>query len=268
MRIKINLLIALVSLSILFNSCKKDAPFVPLFSISDDIKLGKQVVTEIEVTNKAQYPLLDSATNVAAYQFLYGIRNEILNSGKVVYKDEFEWRLRIIKDDTTLNAFCTPGGYIYVYTGLIKYLSSKDQLAGVIGHEMAHADRRHTSRSMQTQYGVGTLLNILLGNDNATLQQIASGIYLLKNSRDHESEADEYSVKYLCPTSYNAAGAAGFFQKMIDDGYTENRLASFFSTHPSPANRVENIQQQKIDDGCNGSGTFDAEYNAFKNLIP
>lgn len=268
MRLKLGLVLTLFVVSIGFNSCKKDAPFVPLFSISDDIKLGKQVVTEIEVTNKAQYPLLDSASNVAAYQFLYGIRDQILASGKVVYKDEFEWRLRIIKDDTTLNAFCTPGGYIYVYTGLIKYLNSKDQLAGVIGHEMAHADRRHTSRSMQTQYGIGTLLNILLGNDNATLQQIASGIYLLKNSRDHESEADEYSVKYLCPTPYNAAGAAGFFQKMINDGYTENKLASFFSTHPSPANRVENITQQKIDDGCTGTGTFDVEYANFKALLP
>ena len=268
MRLKINIICLLLLVGFSFNSCKKDAPFVPLFSISDDIKLGQQVVTEIEVTNKAQYPIVDSASNVAAYQFLYGIRNEILNSGKVVYKDEFEWRLRIIKDDTTLNAFCTPGGYIYVYTGLIKYLDSKDELAGVIGHEMAHADRRHTSRSMQTQYGIGTLLSVLLGNDNATLQQIASSIYLLKNSRDHESEADEYSVKYLCPTVYNAAGAAGFFQKMIDDGYTENRLASFFSTHPSPANRVENINQQKVDDGCAGNGTFDAQYASFKTLLP
>jgi Zn-dependent protease with chaperone function len=268
MRLRYNLLFALIFLSFFLNSCKKDAPFVPLFSISDDIKLGKQVVNEIEVTNRVQFPVLDSASNIAAYRFLYGIRDEILNSGKVVYKDEFEWRLRIIRNDTTLNAFCTPGGYIYVYTGLIKFLNSKDQLAGVLAHEMAHADRRHTSRSMQTQYGVTTLLNILLGNDNSTLQQIASGIYLLKNSRDHESEADEYSVKYLCPTSYNAAGAAGFFQKMIDEGYTENRLASFFSTHPSPVNRVENILQQKIDNGCIGNGFFDAEYNAFKNLIP
>lgn len=261
-------LFILVLFAFTLNSCKKDAPFVPLFSISDDIKLGKQVVTEIEVTNKNQYPLLDSATNVAAYKFLYDIRNEILGSGKVVYKDEFEWRLRIIKDDTTLNAFCTPGGYIYVYTGLIKYLDSKDQLAGVLGHEMAHADRRHTSRSMQTQYGVGTLLSILVGDDYATLQQIASTIYLLKNSRDHESEADEYSVNYLCPTPYNAAGAAGFFQKMINEGYTENQLASFFSTHPSPTNRVQNINQQRIDDGCTGTGTFDAQYAAFKSLIP
>jgi predicted Zn-dependent protease len=250
-----------------FSSCKKDAPFVPLFSISDDIALGKQVEAEI-AKDPAQFPILDSASNLQAYQFLYGIRNEILNSGAVVYKDDFPWKLRIVRNDTTLNAFCTPGGFIYVYTGLIKYLDSKDQLAGVIGHEMAHADRRHTSRSMQAQYGVITLLNIVLGKDNETLTQIAGSIYLLKNSRDHESEADDYSVRYLCPTPYNAAGASGFFQKLINEGYTESRLASFFSTHPSPTNRVQNINEQKVDLGCSGTGTFDAQYAAFKQLMP
>lgn len=259
--------VMLVFTLFIFNSCKKDAPFVPLFSINDDIELGKKVVLEIE-SNPTQFPLLSESTYASAYAYINGIRAEILNSGAIVYKDEFEWKFKIIKDDTTLNAFCTPGGYIYVYTGLIKYLDSKDQLAGVIGHEMAHADRRHTSRSMQTQYGVSTLLNIVLGNDNELLQQIATNLYALKNSRDHEAEADEYSVKYLCPTPYNAAGAAGFFQKLIADGYNENRLASFFSTHPSPTNRVQDINEHKLDFGCTGSLTDNSGYTAFKNSLP
>jgi beta-barrel assembly-enhancing protease len=249
-----------------FSACDKDAPFVPLFSISDDLKLGKQVEAEI-AANPTQYPVLDSATNQQAYAFLYTMRNDILNSGKIVYKDEFAWRLKIIKDDSTLNAFCTPGGYIYVYTGLIKYLDSRDQLLGVMGHEMAHADRRHTSRSMQSQYGVQVLLDIILGNSSA-VTDIANNIYALKNSQEHEKEADEYSVIYLCPTSYNAAGAAGFFQKMIDEGYTENQLQSFFSTHPSPANRVQKINEKRDDLGCSGTNVGVTEYAAFKALIP
>ena len=53
-----------------------------------------------------------------------------------------------------LNAFCTPGGYIYVYTGLIKYLDNEAQLAGVLGHEIAHADLRHVTDQLTEQYGV------------------------------------------------------------------------------------------------------------------
>lgn len=266
MRIKLSITLLLLTI-ITFNSCTKDAPFVPFFSISDDRSLGAQVAAEI-ASKPSEYPVLDSATNAAAYQYLYAIRNQILASGKVIYKDDFSWRLRIIKSDTTLNAFCTPGGYIYVYTGIIKYLDSKDQLAGVLGHEMAHADRRHTSRSMQAQYGVDLLLNVVLGKDLSAISGIASGMYQLKNSREHEKEADEYSVKYLCPTPYNAAGAAGFFVKLEADGVECGGLQKFFSTHPCPENRIANINANKVSEGCTGSGTFDADYANFKALLP
>ena len=66
--------------------------------------------------------------------------------------------LRIIHDDSTLNAFCTPGGYIYIYTGILKFLDSEDEFAGVLGHEIAHADLRHSTRQMTKQYGVQILL--------------------------------------------------------------------------------------------------------------
>ena len=265
MRIKLSLILLIGVIS--FNSCKKDSPFVPFFSISDDRKLGAQVSAEI-ANKPSEYPILDSATNRSVYAYLYAIRNEILNSGKVVYKDDFSWRLRVVRGDTTLKAFCTPGGYIYVYTGILKYLDSKDQLAGVLGHEMAHADRRHTSRSMQSQYGVELLLNIVLGKDLAQVSQIASGMLQLKNSREHEKEADEYSVKYLCPTPYNAAGAAGFFTKLEASGIQCGGIQQFFSTHPCPDNRIANITTTKTTEGCTGIGTFDVDYANFKALLP
>ena len=122
-------------------------------------------------------------------------------------------RTRIIHDDSTLNAFCTPGGYIYVFTGLIHYLDSEDQLAGVMGHEIAHADRRHSTDQMTKQYGISLLLSAI-GGDESAIAQVASGLLLLKYGRGAESEADEFSVRYLCPTEYNAAGGAGFFEKI------------------------------------------------------
>ena len=98
-----------------FNSCKKDAPLVLLFSLDDDIKLGKQVVAEIE-QKPGEFPLLSETQYASAYAYINGIRSEILNSGAIVYKDEFEWKFKIIHNDSVYNAFCTPGGYIYIYT--------------------------------------------------------------------------------------------------------------------------------------------------------
>lgn len=220
-----------------------------LFTVEQDKQLGAQVAAEID-GNKAQYPLLDSSKNVAAYQMLYRVRDAILNSGEVDFKDDFAWRLRIIKDDSTLNAFCTPGGYIYVYTGIMKYLDNEAQLAGVLGHEIAHADQRHSTRQMTKMFGVQVLLDILAG-DSKMLKEVTSAIIGLKNSRKHETEADRMSVEYLCPTPYNAAGGAGFFEKIQAAG--GQRTPEFLSTHPDPGKRVETFYNTKKELGCSGS---------------
>src|SRR5690554_798942 len=195
---------------------KKSISDFNLFTIENDKQLGKEVAMEIE-SNPQEYPILDSAKNATAYKYLYDIRDRILNSGKVEHKNDFAWRLRIIHDDQTKNAFCTPGGYIYVYTGLMKYLDSEEQLAGVLAHEIGHADLRHSTRQMTKLYGVETLLNMLAG-DRALIKDITKSIIGLKFSRTHETEADKASVTYLCPTDYVAAGGAKFFEKIEAEG--------------------------------------------------
>src|SRR5690606_7457045 len=103
---------------------------------------------------------------------------------------------------------------------------------------------------------------------NNTLKNIVANLLALKYSRDDESQADEYSVIYLCPTNYKADGAAAFFQKLIDEGRGTGNL-EFLSTHPNPDNRVANIHQHKNEKQCIGTGTFDAEYQNLKNnLLP
>jgi beta-barrel assembly-enhancing protease len=236
-----------------------------LFTIDQDRQLGAQVATEID-RNPKEYPVLDSASNREVYAYVYKVRNNILNSGKIQHKDDFKWRVRIIKNDSTLNAFCTPGGYIYVYTGILKYLDNEAQLAGVLGHEIGHADLRHSTRQMTKIYGIDVLLSILAG-DRQLLRQITEGIIGLKFSRDHETEADEASVRYLCPTSYPADAGAGFFQKMQDAG-GGNNPPEFLSTHPNPANRIEHFHEAKIEQGCQGASSYDAEYKAMVRRLP
>lgn len=234
-----------------------------LFTIQQDIDLGKQVAAEIE-SNPAEYPILDSASNVAAYAYIYNIRNTILNSGKVKYKNEFVWRFRIIDDSKTLNAFCTPGGYIYIYTGIIKFLDNEAELAGVIGHEMAHADLRHSTRQMTKLYGVQILINATLGEREA-IKQITAGLIGLKFSREHETEADRMSVEYLCGTPYQADGGAGFFEKIEAMG--GGKQPEFISTHPSPDNRIENYKKWAKDSNCQGTENYQMRYDEFKRLF-
>ncbi len=234
-----------------------------VFSVDQDIQLGKQVSQQIE-SDKKQFPILPERGNTEIYRYVRKITGKILNSGKVKYKSRFAWQVKIIDDPKTLNAFATPGGYIYVYTGLIKYLDSEDHLAGVMGHEIAHADLRHSTRQMTKVYGIDLLLSALTGKESA-IKQVATGLLSLKFGRNHETESDEHSVIYLCPTSYKADGAAGFFKKLQSQG--GGRPPQFLSTHPNPGNRVANITKKRQELKCRGTQTYRREYAKVKNSI-
>ncbi len=265
--------IAVMACAILsFAGCKKGGG-LNFFSIEDDKTFGAQMETEI-AANPAEYPLLDRTQYASAYAYLDGLKQNILNGGKLEHANDFVWKLYIIRDDATQNAFCTPGGYIYVYTGLIKYLDNASSLAGVLGHEMAHADRRHSTQQLTTAYGLDLLVQVVAGTTNqGQLAEIAASLSSLAFSRDHEKDADTHSVIYLCPTQYRADGAADFFEKIIASG--AQQPPAFLSTHPNPDNRVTNIHTQKdnlsADPGCNGniSGTSETnDYAAFKASLP
>ena len=246
-----------------FLSCNGDGSGkINLYTIDDDIELGRQLRAEI-ASDPVTYPVLSQTMYPEAYAHLYEIRDSILASGAVYYADDFDWELQIIHDDETLNAFCAPGGYIYVYTGLIKFLAHEDNLAGVIGHEIAHADLRHSTQQLTQAFGLSVLLAILTDSDPGLLGEVAAGLVNLSFSRSDEREADEASVDDLCNTDYAADGTAGFFEQL--DGF---ELPEFLSTHPSSETRVEDITEYATSLGCDLTLKEDADYQALIDALP
>ena len=220
---------------------------INLFSISQDVRLGAQVDSQIRST-PTEYPILDSATNSFAYQYMYKIRDEIFTNAAVDYETTFKWKIAIIKDDNTLNAFCTPGGYIYIYTGIIKYLKDEGDFAGVLGHEIGHAALRHSTDAMAREQGIGTLIQIVSGSNPGILATLAKNLSDLKYSRCHETQSDEYSVIMLKNTKYKCDGAASFFKQLEAEG--SSSTPAFLSTHPSPGSRVESITAKATKENC------------------
>ena len=260
--------LVLVVITLVFlNSCSKDNNGVNIFTVDDDMQLGLQMEQEIQA-DPASYPLLQRSQYPLAYQHLEEVRDAILGTGLVEYDTKFEWNVHIIMNDTVLNAFCTPGGYIYFYSGIIKYLDNEAQFAGVMGHEMAHAARRHSTQQMTKAYGLEILLSVILGENPNLLAQmaadLAAGVTMLAFSRDDEYESDEYSVKYLYETSYDARGVAGFFEKI--DGSPQP--PEFLSTHPNPGNRVEKINEIWLGLGGKEGEEYPERYQQFKNSLP
>ncbi len=255
-------MLCLACIALMLSACEKDSAL--LISPRQQVQLGQQLDSSVRA-NPSEYPLLDSAKNPQAYQHLYGIFDKIVNSGKVRHT-EFPWQIKIIADDSTLNAFAAPGGYTYVYTGLIKYLDKEDDLAGVLGHEIAHADLEHSARSLERSSAADLVLDFLLG-DNSLAGQVAGQLTGLKFSRDFETQADLQSVEYLAETNYNCAGAASFFKKLDERGDGAN-LPEFFSTHPKSADRFAKIDAEATKIGCDTTALNPASYQDFKKMLP
>jgi len=252
--------------SFFFFSCDRESKKINLFSVQDDIEFGKQfdqqILTsgEFNIVSETQYP--------EAYRYLNQYKNKLLASGKVAYSDQFEWKVRIIKDDATVNAFAVPGGYLYFYTGLIKVLDNEAEFVGVMAHEMAHVARRHSTAQLTKAYGLELMLSMLVGKSNNQWMQIASGLAgglaSLKFSRDDEFEADKYAVIYTYSSDWDARGVGDFFQKM--DSHHPTPI--FLSTHPSDEQRVKKVNEEWSKLGGKQGEYFTNSYNHFKSLLP
>ena len=236
----------------LFISCGDDGSIIDQITgltPANDVELGRSVVQQIE-SDPAQFPILSAADYPEAYAYIRAMTRNILQSNEVEHKDIFQYEeVKIIHNDDVLNAFATPGGFIYVYTGLIKFLDRADDLAGVMGHEIAHASLRHSKEQLQQQLGLQFLITIALGDGSAAdIASLASNVLSLQFSRNDETEADEYSVIYLQSTDYACNGAATFFEKI--EALGGSSVPEFLSTHPSPDTRVADINAKASELSC------------------
>lgn len=144
-----------------------------------------------------------------------------------------------------------PGGKIVVYEGIMKLVSSEDELAVIVGHEVAHAVAKHSNERMSQQvlasYG-SQALSVALSKKSAVTQQIAGTVYglgtqygvMLPFSRKHESEADYMGLVFMKMAGYNPDAAVTFWKKMSAQGGT---TPEFLSTHPSDGRRIDDINK-------------------------
>jgi beta-barrel assembly-enhancing protease len=266
---KRKLYVILIGLSLFFFGCSTLMQ-LNIFPVSKDIELGQQFDSEIRKSPK-EYPILKDHPDVKAY--VAAIGKKILSSPDILYKNEFAYQFEIIKDDSTVNAFCTPGGYVYVYTGLLKFVDNEATLAGVIAHEIAHAERRHSTNKITAQYGVEAALGLAGGKLGETGTQVAStvaGLGLLKYNRTEEEEADTYSFKYLQSSEYFPGAIKYFFEK-VSLGRQGGAFERLLSTHPLPQDRFVHVDKLLSENGNpkpSESNLFVERYKKFKRTLP
>jgi len=158
----------------------------------------------------------------------------------------WKWEVSVITSKE-VNAWCMPGGKIAVYTGLIERLkATDDEIAAVMGHEIAHALREHGRERASQAQAQGILIGVIgavAGVPQGTLDltQLAVDLtFNLPNSREHEMEADRIGVELAARAGYDPRGAISLWEKMGKLG--GGQPPEFLSTHPSHATRIDDLK--------------------------
>ncbi len=161
---------------------------------------------------------------------------------RVSHLPNLAWKFTVL-DDPTVNAFAMPGGYIYITRGILAHLQSEAQLAGVLGHEVAHVTARHSARQI-TQQQLATLGLGIASVLSETVQQYsqaaqtALGLVFLKYGRDDETQADQLGVDYATRAGWDPREIPGTYRTLKRVGERAGqRLPAFLSTHPDPGDR-------------------------------
>lgn len=160
---------------------------------------------------------------------------------------DWKWEVNVIESDD-LNAWCMPGGKIALYSGIISKLKlSDDEIAAIMGHEIAHALREHARERASEQATAGLLIGIGavaagVGQSGADLGQLAyQTTFGLRHSRLHETEADRIGVELSARAGYDPRAAITLWQKMLAQNGSGG-VPEFLSTHPSPKSRIKDLQ--------------------------
>ncbi len=210
-----------------------------LLTQNDEIALGRQADKDV-VSTYGLYP----DQNLQNYITTIGKK-----MAKLSHRPNLDWQFRLL-DSPVINAFAVPGGFIYITRGILAYLNNEAELAGVIGHEIGHVTARHSakdySKAMVAQigFGIGGMLSETFRKYSG-LAQFGTQMLFLKFSRDHERQSDELGVEYSTKAGYDSRNMANFFVTLqrLNPQSAQGGLPSWFSTHPNPAERVQNIKK-------------------------
>jgi len=233
--------VVIVCLTSLIVSCATTGPggkkSLIFISTDQELSLGEQFDKQLRTENKV---LADSV-----WQSYF---NEIGESiVKVCDRKDIQYHFTVIESEQ-INAFATPGGYVYIYTGLLDRINNEAELAAVTAHEISHVVARHSVKRLQSAVGIGLLEQVAFGGNASATRDIVNlgvGVALQGYSRANEFEADEYGIVYMAAAGYNPQGTIELFQMLasLGDSGQKGIFERLSASHPDTEARIDRVNQ-------------------------
>lgn len=216
-----------------------------MLSEKQELALGEQAAAEIA----KEMIILPKSDPLAQYVDRIGQRLAVVSDRKNLF-----YRFHVV-DDSTINAFALPGGYIYIYRGLLAHMNNEAELAAVLGHEIGHVTARHSvqqySKAQAYQLGVAiTSIFVPIPQGSTMLTDMLAMAVIQGYGRDAELQSDELSLEYLSRAGYNAKATIGVLEtlKRLDEldtkekkdaGEKVEKYHGAFSSHPETRKRID-----------------------------
>ncbi|MGI4871200.1 MAG: M48 family metalloprotease [Janthinobacterium lividum] len=216
-------------------------------SAEQEIALGLQAAPGME----QQYG--GESSNAQATAAVQQIGQQLVKTNGLDQKTQYRYQFHLLADDQTINAFALPGGQVFITMGLLKNLKSEAELAGVLAHEVGHVVARHSAEQVaqsQLTQGLSGAAAIAAYDPNspgssaarAAAAAMVAKLIGLRFSRNDELQADNFAVKFTPNAGYDPHAMINVM-KMLDQQAQGSNPPEFMSTHPSPGNRITELQK-------------------------
>jgi predicted Zn-dependent protease len=211
-----------------------------LMSEAEEVQLGRQSDTEVRRT-------MGVYQDATLQRYVERVGRQLAQTSK---RPNLPWTFTVV-DESAVNAFALPGGYIYLTRGILPFLRDESEMAAVLGHEIGHVDARHSAEAASNQTFAGgglAVLGILVPETQpfAEAASVSLGLLFLKHSRSAELEADQLGVRYATENRWAPQGMPGLLSTLarLDEAAGSRRgVPNWMATHPPAADRVTRIQE-------------------------
>jgi len=237
---------------------KKSLILIPTDS---EIQIGKEVAADVEKSEKV-------LNNTTVQNYVNKVGQKI---AKVCDRKNLKYKFKVLDNDE-INAFACPGGFIYIYSGLLKVFDNEAQLSAVLAHEVGHVVARHSIKRLQAMYGYAIVMEVALGPKmGKTARQMvdaATGLIMQGYGRENEYEADNLGVLYSKKAGYNPKGMIQVFQKFkAMEGKPPNAFEQLLASHPPAKDRIANANRQINKVGGTDLPYYEDEYEVIKGQL-
>jgi len=215
--------------------CGSGGPFA--IDEAQEVQIGRKTAANLE----AKYGVVNDAAQTA----------RITQIGRRLVpqqpRQNLPWTFKIL-NSKEVNAVSTPGGFVYVTSGLLQAVGSDDnELAGVMGHEIAHVAHRDAAHDIQKEMEAQVALGVLLGGEQQAIQiaaNLGTDLALSQNYREGEFDADRDGTNYAFHAGYRANGLLRFLEFLKTKYGDQSKVVTWFGDHPQTSKRITRLREQ------------------------